>query len=157
MKRDFDLVETVVGKITKSFKSSSSSRRSGEEREWLLRTQDFQLWGPFSLKELLSLSKSKKLTRYDYIAKSCDDFDPITEVIELKDIVDTIPETIFDETTDKNIDREVTEVTVRSTVGIPYRAARKIFNLSTIPLNTLLWFMLMFLVLGYCFFYLSQH
>ena len=150
-------IETIVGNVSRAPVRYPVPKDKKEVREWLIKTEDLQLWGPFSYKELLMLSRSKKLTRYDYIAKSCQSFDLLSDVEELEEIVSNIPDSIFDETTDKSLDREFSQAIIRTSVGSSWRTVQGLFNFSVIPLNTFLWIILFVLVTSYCLYYVGRY
>ena len=150
-------LETSCGDVERDPTPPTKVTDKKDRKEWLLKTEDLQLWGPFSYRDLVVLSKGKKLTLYDHVAKSCGSFEQISDVKELQEIVATIPESMFDETTDKNIDREFSEITIRSSMNVSWGKIREAFNFSVIPLNTFLWVVLFFLVTSYCFYYVNNN
>ena len=128
-----------------------------DEKVWLLRTNDYHIWGPFSYNDLLRLVRSKKLSLYDYIAKSCSPFLKLLDIQELKPIVDQIPNSVFDEETDENIIRDfVGEPTIKDTVNNSLRFFKNICNFSIVPLNTFLWIILFILVTSYCLYFVTR-
>jgi hypothetical protein len=128
-----------------------------DEKNWLLRTNDFQIWGPFSYNDLVKLVKSKKLSLYDYLAKSCSPFIRVSDIKELKTLVNQIPDADFDEVTDENIIRDLAdEATIKDTVGSSLRLFKNLFNFSIIPLNTFLWIILFILVTSYCLYFVTR-
>ena len=150
-------IETIVGNVTRAPIRHPVPKDKKDVREWLIKTEDLQLWGPFSYRELLILSRGKKLTRYDYIAKSCGSFDLLADVEELEEVVSNIPDSIFDETTDKSLDREISEATIGASVGASWRTVQGLFNFSVMPLNTFLWIILFVLVTSYCLYYVGRY
>lgn len=126
-----------------------------DDKQWLIRTEDFTIWGPYSFNELLNLAKNKKLSRKDYIARSSCAFENLSQIPDLQEVVDQIPETSFDEITDKSIVND--EPTIKDSVGASYRFFRNLFNFSIIPLNTVLWILLFIIVTSYCLYYVARH
>jgi len=157
MTKNYVDIKTSVGNVNRQPDGKIKEPDKKDKKEWLLKTEDLQLWGPFSYRDLMVLSKGKKLTLYDFVAKSCGAFERLSDVKELQDIAAIIPDSMFDESTDKNIDREFSEVTIRATLGASLMRFREVFNFSIIPLNTFLWIVLFFLVTSYCFYYISRN